>query len=281
MGRFFTADELGLALFLNAGDPPLEALADTVIALDAAGLDCLELAVPFPRSATDGPVIRRSADRALGHGTDLEAVLSWLDDVRPRCRRLRIALFVDWRHTVQPLGLPWFVERVADSAIDGLLVHALPPHLAQDYIDLTTEWGISPVTSCYPTSPQNTRLNAAATASAYLYLVSRFGRSGGGPIEEGPLAAAIAELRPICPAPIAVGFGVRTASDVATVGRAGADAAIIGTAGVERIEHAAAEGVDPAELLVELVTSVRPDRAAGRPVATVPSTPNHQQGEPS
>ena len=51
--------------------------------LDEAKVDCLELAIPFPNSASDGPVIRASASRALEDGVDRDAVLEFIRDVRP------------------------------------------------------------------------------------------------------------------------------------------------------------------------------------------------------
>ena len=82
----------GLALFLNAGDPPLDVFADLVRMLDQARVDCLELAIPFPNSASDGPVIRESATRALEDGIDRDAVLGFVREVRPQLSHLKIAL---------------------------------------------------------------------------------------------------------------------------------------------------------------------------------------------
>uniref|UniRef100_UPI0015EFE275 tryptophan synthase subunit alpha n=1 Tax=Streptomyces phytophilus TaxID=722715 RepID=UPI0015EFE275 len=65
-----TPRDPGLALFLNAGDPGLEHTRDLLLLFDGLGVDCVELAVPFPDSVTDGPVIRASARRALAAGTD-------------------------------------------------------------------------------------------------------------------------------------------------------------------------------------------------------------------
>jgi len=80
-GRFFAerpAGRPGLAVFLNAGDPPLDVLRELVLMLDASRVDCLELAVPFPDSPSDGPVIRESANRALADGVDRDAVLGFV-----------------------------------------------------------------------------------------------------------------------------------------------------------------------------------------------------------
>ena len=94
-------DRPGLALFLNAGDPPLETFRELMLMLDEARVDCLELAVPFPNSASDGPVIRASASRALEDGIDREAVLAFVQRVRPELAHLKIALLADWSHSIK------------------------------------------------------------------------------------------------------------------------------------------------------------------------------------
>ncbi|MER5889417.1 tryptophan synthase subunit alpha [Streptomyces sp. NPDC001941] len=236
----------GLAFFLNAGDPPPEVLEDLVLMLDEEGVDCLELAVPFPDSVTDGPVIRRSASRALERGTDLDSVLDFVARVRPRLRRTRIALLADWSHSLKRRDLADAARDVAASGADGLLVHALPPRLRESYYAATDAAGLPIVTTCYQKSPPEVHAEAAARASAYLYLVAHYGRSGTAPAAgHAALAGTVAALKATTNSPIAIGFGVRTREDVAAVHACGADAVIIGSAGVERIEHALTEGLDP------------------------------------
>jgi tryptophan synthase alpha chain len=238
-------DQPRLALFVNAGDPPLDVLGDVVRMLDEAGVDCLELAVPFPDSVTDGPVIRRSADRALAAGVGLDETLAFVAGVRPELRHLRIALFADWSHTVRPLSLRTTIGRVADAGADGLLVHALPPRARPAYHRAAQEAGLPVVTTCYAGSDGEVMAEAAAHASAYLYLVAHYGRSGTVPAGgHGHLAGTVARLREATTAPIAVGFGVRSADDVARVHDLGADAAIVGTAAVSVIERAVTERRD-------------------------------------
>jgi tryptophan synthase alpha chain len=234
-----------LALFVNAGDPPLDVLTDVVRMLDEAGVDCLELAVPFADSVTDGAVIRRSADRALAAGVGLDETLGFVAAVRGGLRHMRIALFADWSHTVRPLSLRSTIGRVADSGADGLLVHALPPRVRPAYHRAAQEAGLPVVTTCYAGSDGEVMAEAAAHASAYLYLVAHYGRSGTTPAGGyGPLAGAIARLRDATAAPIAVGFGIRSADDVARVHGLGADAAVVGTAAVSVVERAVTERRD-------------------------------------
>ncbi|QBI54927.1 tryptophan synthase subunit alpha [Streptomonospora litoralis] len=262
MADFFShrpAGRVGLAVFLNAGDPPLDVLADVVHMLDEAGVECLELAVPFPDSVTDGPVVQRSARRALDRGTDLDAVLAFVSRIRPRLARMRIALLADWSHSLSPRGLGEALGDVAESGADALLTHALPPRMRDEYYRAARESGVAVVTTCYPQSRPEVAAEAAANATGYLYLVARYGRSGTGPVGgHAALAGTVRRLRESTAAPIALGFGVRTRADVAAVAASGADAAVIGSAGVTRVEEAQEQGADPAARLREFVLECRP-----------------------
>jgi tryptophan synthase alpha chain len=264
--------QAGLAVFLNAGDPPLDQLADVTDMLDDCRVDCLELAVPFPDSPTDGPVIRRSAQRALAHGTGFEQVLEAVARIRPTLDHLRIVLLADWSYTVKPGELDRFVARVAASGADGLLLHGLPPRLRWNYYLAAHDSGLPIVTTCYRTSNAKVMAEAAAEATAYLYLVARYGRSGAadpGDLQE--LAGVVASLRAAATRPVAVGFGVRSADDVARLHDLGADAAVIGTAAVACVERAILTGRDVVREVHGFVRDLRPavtatatDRASGR-----------------
>ncbi|MEG8280485.1 tryptophan synthase subunit alpha [Streptomyces sp. AHA2] len=248
----------GLAVFVNAGDPPLGTLPEFAAMLDDSDVDCLELAVPFPDSVTDGPVIRRSADRALATGVTLSGVLQAVAAVRPRLRRLRIALLADWSHTVKGRDLGDFARSVADAGCDGLLLHGLPPRLRTAHYEAADRAGLPLVTTCYAVSGTATAAEAARHASAYLYLVAHYGRSGTtAPPDRERLAAVLGTLRPATRAPVAVGFGVRTAADIAALEALGADAAVVGSAGVARIEQALDTGRDPVEEFASFAARLR------------------------
>ncbi|WP_405783724.1 tryptophan synthase subunit alpha [Streptomyces sp. NBC_00859] len=259
----------GLALFLNAGDPPLDELTDVALMLDEERVDCLELAVPFPNSFTDGPVVRRSAHRALDRGTGLDDVLAFIARTRPRLRHLRIALLTDWSHSLKHRDLDTTVKDITASGADGLLVHGLPPRLRAAYREATRAAGTAVVSTCYPTSPEETRAQAARDATAYLYLVAHYGRSGTAPpAGHAALAPTVTGLRAHNDSPIAVGFGVSTRSHVAAVAASGADAAIVGSAGVARVEQTLHEEGCVTTALRDFVRSIRPEPdEAGTPVS--------------
>lgn len=248
---------IGLALFLNAGDPPLDTFRDLILMLDEAKVDCLELAVPFPNSASDGPVIRASASRALEDGVDRDAVLAFVERVRPELSHLKIALLADWSHSIKGTPTREFLERVRAAGADGLLVHGLPPRLRPEYYEAAKLVGQPIVTTCYASSDPAVVAEAAEHGSAYIYLVAHYGRSGTvGPPDHSALVPVLAALRERTDVPIAVGFGVKSRGDIDGLAAVGADAAIVGSTCVARVTAARAEGRDVVEdfrgLLVDL-----------------------------
>jgi len=247
MSPFFAArrtGDIGLAVFLNAGDPPLDVLEDLVFLLDACRVDCLELAVPFPNSASDGPTIRRSARRALDNGIDLDTVLTFVANVRPRLSHLKIALLADWSHTVKAMPLREFLIHVQATQADALLIHALPPRLRQTYYETARLLGQPIVTTCYATSSSAVLDEAACHGSAYVYLAAHFGRTGAAPPDYHTLAPVISALGQKTEIPIAVGFGVKDRSHIDALRDVGANAAIVGSVWVACIERAILENRD-------------------------------------
>ena len=169
--------------------------------LDEAKVDCLELAIPFPNSASDGPVIRRSASRALEDGVDREAVLDFVGDVRPELEHLKIALLADWSYSIKGTPMREFLEHVQATGADGLLVHGLPPRLKPEYYEAAGTVDLPIVTTCYATSDPAVLNEAAEHGSAYIYLVAAYGRSGTvGPPDHSTLIPVLETLRgrPTC-----------------------------------------------------------------------------------
>jgi tryptophan synthase alpha chain len=253
------AGRTGLVLFLVAGDPPLDVFRDIVLLMDEQEVDCLELAVPFPDSPTDGPVIQESARRALDRGVDLDAVLDFVEGIRPELSHLKIALLADWSYTIKGTPLRDFLERVQAAGNDGLLVHGLPPRLRPEYYEAADATGLPIVTTCYATSDAPVLHDAAEHASAYIYLVSAYGRSGTvGPPDHTKLVPVLETLRERSDVPVAVGFGIKDRTHVDSVGAVGADAAIIGSTCVARVADAQAEGRDVVEDFRELLGELAP-----------------------
>ena len=242
--RRASGDEVGIILFLHVGDPPGEELIDLLLACDEFGIAAVELAVPFPDSPTDGPTIRRSANRALQAGADLESALGIVRTVSPQLRQTRLVLLLDWAWTVRPRGLEPTLAAAAAAGADGILLHGMPPKERANTISVAHSVGMPIVTTCYHRhSSPSVLAQAAREATSYVYLVSRFGRSGStAELDVTGVTDTVTEIRRHGDAPIAIGFGVSSRREVEQVGQTGADVAIIGSAAVLAVEEGLAEG---------------------------------------
>lgn len=258
----------GLVVFLNAGDPGGTELARVLSVCDELKVDCVELAVPFPDSPTDGVVVRRSAERALAAGADLDGVLHSVARIRPTLRHTRIVLLADWSHSLRRADLFTSVSQIADAGCDAVLIHGLPPILTTEYLDVTTSVGLPVVSTCYHGRSDAATLDRAArTATAYVYLVSRYGRSGGPAASSAVgLADTVEALQRSSATPVAIGFGIKTRGDLDTVAAAGGAGAVVGTAAVQALEDGTRMGNAAASLrrfLIALTTSDSPTPRCG------------------
>lgn len=220
------AGKKALCQFLIAGDPTPEEAEDLAMVAIDAGVDLFEFCIPFPRSITDGPVVQAGYDRALAAGMTFERALEAMSRL---AKHIPVVLLADYRTTIAPMGVEAFMQAAADNGAGAVLPHALPP-LLQDSADAEADMrGLGIVSTTYPGSDERTVTNSARRGTAFLYLVSSYGRSGGR-IDPDALAQPITRLREASSGPIAVGFGVRNADDHRAVYSAGADMTITGSA---------------------------------------------------
>ena len=227
--------EMGLIAFLTAGDPSLEGTESFVHALDAAGADVVELGVPFSDPLADGPTIQRSSERALRAGTPLSAVLNLVESIR---RKSDVALVLfSYYNPVLQMGLERFAGRAAEAGADGVLITDLTPEEAGDYRRIVQAQGLDTIFLAAPTSTDRRLAAIAEATSGFLYVISRTGVTGARESLPEDLPALIRRVRRVSRLPIAVGFGISLPGQVSILGGL-ADAAVVGSALVQAIEHA-------------------------------------------
>ncbi|MEP7115883.1 MAG: tryptophan synthase subunit alpha, partial [Ilumatobacteraceae bacterium] len=120
--------------FVTAGDPSLDRTVEIARALEGAGVDVLELGVPFSDPLADGPVIQRASERALAKGTSLASVLEASRRIRARSE-LPLLLF-SYMNPLLRYGLERLARDAVAAGVDGVLVTDLPPEEAGEWIDL-------------------------------------------------------------------------------------------------------------------------------------------------
>ena len=238
----------GLIVYLTAGDPTLEATGELLPALERAGVDLIELGVPFSDPLADGPVIQRASERALMAGATLRKILDrfarWRENLR-----VPVILFSYYNPILQ-YGLEAFARASAQAGVDGALIVDLCPEEAEAYVGAMRAHNLDTVFLASPTSTDGRLELAAKQSTGFLYLVSRTGVTG----ERREISAEVQPLvdraRRWTSLPLAVGFGISNPAQVREV-QAQADAAVVGSAVVHAMEEKyAAGGAAAVELFV-------------------------------
>jgi len=226
-------------VYLTAGDPSLNATREIALAAIDAGADVIELGVPFSDPLADGPVIQRASERAVSRGTRLQDVLKLAKEIRVMRSAAGLVIF-SYLNPILRYGLHRFTDAAAVAGIDGVLVTDLIVEEAGEYLSEMARTGLAPIFLAAPTSP-NERLEAIATHSkGFVYAISRVGITGTQQSLTSDAASLVERIRRYTKLPVAVGFGISNAEHVAQVAEF-ADAAVVGSAIVELIEHSTAE----------------------------------------
>lgn len=225
-----------LIAYLTCGDPDLATTFRVAVAALEAGADILELGVPFSDPVADGPVIQRASMRALH--TKLADVLELAGQIRKQAPEAGLIIF-SYFNPILRFGLERFADEARQARLDGALITDLTAEESGEYVRVMRQRGLATIFLVAPTSPDDRLKRIAALSTGFIYAVSRTGVTG----ERDQLPA---DARPLCrrlrrfsKLPIAVGFGISTAQQVAAVGEF-ADGAVVGSAIVRAIEQASA-----------------------------------------
>jgi tryptophan synthase alpha chain len=224
--------EAALVPFLMAGDPDLDATRELVLAATEAGADLIELGVPFSDPTADGPVLQRSATRALQRGTSLARVLELVGQLR-RDIDTPIILF-GYYNPIFHYGPARLAADAKRAGVDGLFVD-LPPEEADELWRPARGEGLDLIFLLAPTSDDKRVAAVLKKASGFVYYVSMTGVTGSKGIEATDVRRAVEGIRDRCRLPIGVGFGINTeaaARDVAEF----ADAVVVGSAIMRLVE---------------------------------------------
>ena len=234
--------------FVMAGDPDISTTRDLLVALARAGADLIEVGVPFSDPVADGPVIQRAGARALRNGVGVAQVLEVVNDARASLEvvseaRAAAGVPVVLFSYFNPL-LQFGVERLAAEAravgVDGVLVTDLPPEAAAEFAPAMERGGLDSIYLAAPTSTDERLSIIARRATGFIYAVSRAGVTGARAEVSAEAERLVARLRLVSDLPVAVGFGISDARQVAEVWRY-SDAAVVGSAIVAEIERRAGE----------------------------------------
>ncbi len=217
--------------YVVAGDPDRATTLAVLEAISAAGVDLIELGIPYGDPLADGPTIAAAAQRALDGGTRMGDALALA--AQAKARGCAPVLFFTYLNPVDKYGAERFAREAAAAGAAGVIVPDVPLEEIETFAPPLRAAGLDLPLLVAPTTPDARAARIAAAATGFVYVVSRLGVTGAG---HGPdvgwAQGALARLRPGTRLPLAVGFGISTPAHAAAVG-ALADGVIVGSALVD------------------------------------------------
>lgn len=241
----------GFIPYITAGDPDLATTEQLLLTL-AQHATLIELGVPFSDPMADGPVIQRASERALKNNFGLQDIL----DTAARARKqidTPIILFSYYNPLLQ-FGLKRVAQAAKGAGIDGVLVTDLTPEESGEFEAALHAHDLDVIFLIAPTSTDERLKLVAKHASGFIYAVSRAGVTGARETVSAEAEKLVSRMRQFSSLPIAVGFGISNASQVADVNRY-ADAVVVGSAIVAEMERCASEP-DLARHISEFLTGL-------------------------
>lgn len=255
-------DAKALMPFVTAGDPDLSTTAGLLEAAQRAGASICEVGIPFSDPIADGPVIQASMSRALDAGVRVGRVFDTVAQVRPKVD-LGLVAMVSYS-IVHRMGLEAFVAQAKEAGFDGFIFPDLPLEESGPARQAVAEAGLILSMLIAPTTPIERAEQIAAASTGFVYVVSRPGITGARSELPPELPDRLTRLRQVTDLPMTVGFGISTADQVRQVVSV-ADAAIVGSALVERVAQAGPDTAvaDAEKMMAELVSGLASAPAGG------------------
>jgi tryptophan synthase alpha chain len=248
--RLAAENRAAFVAYVMAGDPDPQTAETILTGLPAAGADIIELGMPFSDPMADGPPIQKAAIRALAHGVSIEEVFAIVRRFRQTDQATPIVL-MGYMNPLMAMGLEAFAAGAGAAGVDGLIIVDVPPEEADELTIAAEAHDVALIRLITPTTDEARLALVAKGTRGFVYYVSVTGVTGGKAADAVAIAPAVERARRVTGLPVAVGFGIRTPERAAEVARI-ADAAVVGSALVDKIADALSQSRDPAANVLAL-----------------------------
>lgn len=216
------------------GYPDFEQSMRTVEAMVAAGVDLMELQVPFSEPIADGPVILHANQRALAAGITVEQCFEFAQTCT---REFDIPfLFMTYYNIMFRHGVDRFTDRMSALGLQGAIVPDLPPEEADDYLSAMSRMNLDPIFIFSPNTTEQRLSYLAEYAKGFIYCVARKGVTGAQTDFSLELSGYLDRCRAATSLPLAVGFGVKDQDDVKFL-NGKADIAVVGSQSIRILDE--------------------------------------------
>lgn len=207
--------EKAFVTYITAGLPDMDGCAALIKAQEEAGLDILELGIPFSDPVADGPVIQAASYQSIQKGTNLKKVFDMVETVRKDGCELPI-VFMMYYNTILYYGLEEFAAKCVQTGVDGLIVPDLPYEEQEPLQQVLHKTQDAPLLLQLVTPVSKQRIPMLLKeARGFVYCVSSMGVTGQAADFHKDVVAYLQEVKNVSKIPVMMGFGIRTAADVA------------------------------------------------------------------
>lgn len=214
--------------FTMAGDPDFGTGQAILDALPGAGADIIELGMPFSDPMADGPGVQAAGQRALAAGQTLRKTLSMVEAFRKKDNETPIVL-MGYYNPIYIFGVDAFLVAAKAAGVDGLIVVDLPPEEDEELCLPALKAGLNFIRLTTPTTDDKRLPAVLKNTSGFVYYVTMTGITGATIKSHAAVGEAVRRIKGHTDLPVAVGFGIKTADDAASMGR-DADGVVVGTA---------------------------------------------------
>ena len=217
-----------LATYIMAGDPNYEDGLKIMQNLPKSGADIIELGMPFSDPMADGPTIQIAGQRALKNGQTLAKTLQLIRDFR-KTDNVTPILMMGYYNPIYVYGVDRFVKDAKEAGLDGLLIVDLPPEMDSELCLPALNAGLNFIRLATPTTDAKRLPTVLKNTSGFVYYVSMTGITGQALPQIDQIGEAVARIKQHTDLPVVVGFGIKTADQVAHIAKI-ADGVVVGSA---------------------------------------------------
>jgi tryptophan synthase alpha chain len=238
--------------FITAGDPDAVTSLKLMQALPKAGVDIIELGMPFTDPMADGPAIQAGNLRALAKGATLARTLEMAKAFRKTDATTPVVL-MGYYNPIYSFGVDKFIAEAVASGADGVILVDLPPEEDEEFRVPAQKAGLHIIRLATPTTDEKRLPAVLKDSGGFIYYVSITGITGAASAVQANVETAVARIQKHTKLPVAVGFGIKEAKSAESMARQ-ADAVVVGSAIVQKIAELAEAKTAP-EALVEKVAA--------------------------
>ncbi len=234
--------------YIMAGDPDVATALAVMKGLPGAGVDIIELGLPFTDPMADGPTIQLAGQRALEGGMTLDATLQMVRDFRSGDAATPIVL-MGYYNPIYSRGVDLFLTQAKAAGIDGLIVVDLPPEEDAELCIPAQAAGLNFIRLATPTTDAKRLPKVLQNTSGFVYYVSVTGITGAAAAQAADVGPEVARIKRSTDLPVIVGFGINTPDSARAIASV-ADGCVVGSAIVKEI----GAGKTPAQVLEFVAT---------------------------